>query len=153
MKCPLLSPLTLFSLISTFCGVDRATPTFSCCFLCIPLKKFTSDSSLSVYLKCVSHKKHMLGSCFFLRIYLFTHERPREREAEAQAEREAGSLQEPDAGLDPRTPRVTPWAKGRCSTAELPRCPGSCFYIHSGQFVPFTFSVTIDMLGFILLSW
>ena len=31
-------------------------------------------------------------------------ERQREREAETQAEGEAGSMQGPDAGLDPRTP-------------------------------------------------
>ena len=38
---------------------------------------------------------------FFLRFYLFIHEKYREREAEIQAEGEAGSLR----GLDPRTPQ------------------------------------------------
>ena len=42
---------------------------------------------------------------FFLRFYLFIHERHRERKAETQAEGgEPGSIQEPDAGLDPRSP-------------------------------------------------
>ena len=34
--------------------------------------------------------------------------RDTQREAETQAEGEAGSLQEPDAGLDPRTPESRP---------------------------------------------
>ena len=34
--------------------------------------------------------------------------RDREREAETQAEGEAGSMQEPDAGLDPGTPGSRP---------------------------------------------
>ena len=37
---------------------------------------------------------------FFFKI-LFIYERHREREAETQAEGEAGSMQEPDVGLDP----------------------------------------------------
>ena len=79
--------------------------------------------------------------CIFLSILLFyfilkilfiysweTHterksrEREREREAETQAEGEAGSMQ----GARGRTwswdPRITPWAEGRCSTTEPPRC-------------------------------
>ena len=55
--------------------------------------------------------------CF--KILLFIHER--HRDAEIQAEGEAGSCQEPDAGLDPRTLGITPWAEGRCSTAEPPK--------------------------------
>ena len=39
---------------------------------------------------------------FFLRFYLFIHERQREKEAETQAEGEAGSPQEPNVGLNPR---------------------------------------------------
>ena len=42
---------------------------------------------------------------FFLRFYLFIHERHREREAEIQAEGEAGSLQGAQCGLHPRSPR------------------------------------------------
>ena len=38
-------------------------------------------------------------------IYLFMRDTEREREAETQAEGEAGSMQEPDVGLDPRTAR------------------------------------------------
>ena len=36
----------------------------------------------------------------------------REREAQTQAEGEAGSTQEPDVGLDPRTPGSHPGPKG-----------------------------------------
>ena len=46
---------------------------------------------------------------FFLRFYLFINERQRE---ERQAEKEAGSMQEPDVGIDPRT-RIMPWAEDR----------------------------------------
>ena len=48
--------------------------------------------------------------------------RDTESEAETQAEGEAGSMQEPDSGLNPRTQDHT-WAKGRCSIAEPPRHP------------------------------
>ena len=37
----------------------------------------------------------------------------REREAETQAEGEAGPMQEPDVGLDPRTPGSRPEPEGR----------------------------------------
>ena len=48
--------------------------------------------------------------------------RDTEREAlETQEEGEAGSHEEPDVGLDPRTPVSCP--EGRRSTAEPPRCP------------------------------
>ena len=38
----------------------------------------------------------------------------REREAETQAEGEAGSMQEPDMGLDPGTPGSCPGPKAWC---------------------------------------
>ena len=46
---------------------------------------------------------------FFQRFYLFM--RDTEREAETQAKGEAGSMQEPDMGLDPRTPGSCPESK------------------------------------------
>ena len=51
-------------------------------------------------------------------------EREREREAETQAEGEAGSMQGALCGTRSRVSRVTPWAKGRCSTPEPPGLPG-----------------------------
>ena len=54
---------------------------------------------------------------FFLKIYLFMIDI--EREAETQEEREAGSMQEPDVGLDPRSPGSHPGlqaALNRCAT-------------------------------------
>ena len=42
---------------------------------------------------------------FFLRFYLFIH---RDRERKREAEGEAGSMQEPDAGLNPRSPGSHP---------------------------------------------
>ena len=44
-----------------------------------------------------------------------------EREAETQEEGEAGSMQEPDVGLDPGTPGPCPGAK---AGAKPPRHPG-----------------------------
>ena len=49
--------------------------------------------------------------------------RERERQAETQAEREAGSMQGAPCGTRSQYPRITPWAKGRCSTAEPPGHP------------------------------
>ena len=61
-------------------------------------------------------------------IYLFmrdthTHrerEREREREPETQAEGEAGSMQEPDAGLDPRTQGIGPEPKADAQPLSHP---------------------------------
>ena len=62
---------------------------------------------------------------FFLRFYLFIHERHTERESEAetQAEGEAGSMQGARHRTLARDSRTVPWAEGRCSTAEPPRRP------------------------------
>ena len=56
----------------------------------------------------------------YLLSYLFM--RDPEREAETQAEGETGSLRGPRRGTRFRDPGVTPWAEGRCSTAEPPWC-------------------------------
>ena len=47
----------------------------------------------------------------------------REKEAETQAEREANSMQGVQCGTPSRDSIFTPWAEGRCSTTEPPRCP------------------------------
>ena len=44
------------------------------------------------------------ANIFFLKDFIHLFIRDTQREAETQAEGEAGSLQEPDGGLDPRTP-------------------------------------------------
>ena len=62
----------------------------------------------------------------FFRFYLFIHKMHRERQRHRQREKQA-PCRGPDAGLDPRTPRVTPWAEGRCSTTEPPRRPSLWF--------------------------
>ena len=49
--------------------------------------------------------------------------RETERETETQAKGEAGSLQEPDAGLDPRSPGSHPGPKADAPPGEPPRCP------------------------------
>ena len=60
---------------------------------------------------------------FFLRFYLFIHERHREREAETQAEGEAGSITEPDVGLHPRTPGSRPELKTDAGLLSHPAAP------------------------------
>ena len=59
-----------------------------------------------------------LKNIFF--IYLF---REKEREAETQAEGKAGSMQEPEVGLDPESPGSHPRlqaAPNRCATRAAP---------------------------------
>ena len=63
------------------------------------LKSFNSQKHL--FLKYISHHSFLLN-ILFKKIYLFIHERHREREVETQAEGEAGPWGEPDVGLDPR---------------------------------------------------
>ena len=46
-----------------------------------------------------------------------------QREAETQAEREAGSMQEPDAGLDPGTLGSHPGPKGGAQPLSHPGIP------------------------------
>ena len=43
-------------------------------------------------------RRTIQNKVFFLRFYLFTHERQKEREAEIRAEGEAGSIQEAQCG-------------------------------------------------------
>ena len=64
------------------------------------------------------------ANIFFLKDFIHLFIRDTQREAETQAEGEAGSLQEPDGGLDPRTPGSWPKPKAdRCSTTEPPGRP------------------------------
>ena len=70
-----------------------------------PLKQFACFRITSFFLYS--------GFFFFLRFYLFIHERHREKEAERhRAEGEAGSMRGAQCGTDPLAPRQTPnhWA-------------------------------------------
>ena len=51
----------------------------------------------------------------------------RERGAETQAEGKAGSLGEPDVGLDPRTPGSHSKPKAAAQPLSHPGAPGTCF--------------------------
>ena len=64
-------------------------------------------------------QKHLFKKKDFIYLYM----RDTEREAETQAEGEAGSLRGARRRTPSPDPRVTPWARGRRSTAELPRRP------------------------------
>ena len=59
---------------------------------------------------------------FFLRLYLFIHERHR-REAETQAEEKQAPCREPDAGLYPRTPESWPEQKADAQPLNHPGAP------------------------------
>ena len=65
---------------------------------------------------------------FFLRFYLFIHDRHREREAETQAEREAGSMhREPNVGFDPGSSRSHPGPKAGAKPLRHPGIPRCLF--------------------------
>ena len=51
------------------------------------------------------------------------HREETEREAEAQAEGEAGSMQEPNVGLDPGSPGSHPGMKAGAKPLSHPGCP------------------------------
>ena len=57
--------------------------------------------------------------------------RDTERDTETQAEGEAGSMKGAQCGTQSRDCRITPWAKGRLSTAEPPRRPNRYCFIGS----------------------
>ena len=68
---------------------------------------------------------------FLKKIYLFIHERHRERKAEPETEPEgeAGSMQGAWCGTPSQDHGIMPWAEGRCSTTEPPRhSPVPLFY-------------------------
>ena len=66
---------------------------------------------------------------FFLRFYLFIHERhthaERERETETQAEGEAGVTQGARRGTQSQVSRIRPWAEGGAKPLSHPGCPSS----------------------------
>ena len=83
---------------------------------------YPRNHSLNLYTK-------ELHRSFFLRFYLFIHQRHTERGRDT-AEGEADSPQEARwCRTWSRTPGIMPWDKGRCSTAELPRHPMNCIYL------------------------
>ena len=59
----------------------------------------------------------------FLSVYLFIHERHREREAETYAEREAGSMQWAWCGTQSQVSRIPPWAEGGANLLSHGGCP------------------------------
>ena len=68
----------------------------------------------------------MTFAFFFLRFYLFIHERHRERKRERQRHRQRekqAPCREPDVGLDPRTPRSCPEPKADAQPLSHPGVP------------------------------
>ena len=69
---------------------------------------------------------------FFLRFYSWETERGQGEET--QAEGEAGFMQEVRCGTQSWDLGITPWAKGKCSTAEPPRRPNNSSFRISSVF-------------------
>ena len=69
------------------------------------------------------HTVHKLGDFFFfLRFYLFTHERHRERQRHGQKDKQA-PCREPNVGLDPRTPGSEPEPRADVHPLSHPGIP------------------------------
>ena len=66
-----------------------------------------TSTHLEILIEILSRKAAEYIRTFFLRFYLFIHERHRERQIYRQREKQA-PCREPDAGLDPRTPGSWP---------------------------------------------
>ena len=82
--------------------------------------KFFSLVSISGKQLVSEAESPLLFSFFSLRfVFIYSWETHTEREAE----REAGSPQGSQCGTRSQDSRITPWAEGRCSTAEPPRHP------------------------------
>ena len=78
----------------------------------------------------------MIGKkCLFVYLFIyfkdFIHKflRDTEREAETQAEGEAGSMQEPDMGLDPRTPGSHTRLQAGAQPLSHRGCPTAALFI------------------------
>src|SRR3712207_3908165 len=68
MYCPSLSFFICFALKSTLSDISVATPAFFCSLLAwsIVLHPFTLSLCLSLGLRCVSWRQHIVGSCSFI---------------------------------------------------------------------------------------
>ena len=75
----------------------------------------------------------MLELFFSLRFYLFMRDTERERQRHRQREKQA-PCEEPDAGLDPRTPGSGPELKSNAQPLSHPGVPVSPLIIFSGAF-------------------
>ena len=86
------------------------------------------QSLMSPFCQCLSFKMlypSLLPVYLFVYLFLkilFIYSWETYRDAETQAEEKQAPRREPDVELDPTT-GIIPWAKGRCPTAEPPRCP------------------------------
>ena len=72
----------------------------------------------------------MLFISFFLRFYLFIHERQEERERQRQRQRQRekqAPCREPDVGLNPGSPGTWPRSKGGAKPLRHPGIPVFCF--------------------------
>ena len=96
----------------------------------------------------VGNNIEKIGTCiciktehfFFLRLYLFIHERHTERQT--QAEGEGGSPEGAPCRAPSQDPGITTWAKGRRSTTEPPRYPRTKHFCTTNYTLKITVPVT-----------
>ena len=92
-----------------------ALPPYTSLLGSCPLRKVGGHSVVALGLAVTT------GSlCIFKILFMRDTERQRSRQREKQA-----PFREPD-GLE--DPRITPWAEGKCQTAETPRDPRLCIF-------------------------
>ena len=95
-------------------------------------RPLTFNLPVSIGLTWASCWQHTDGSCFFNNIFIFESMRERERERGRKLGRERSMLRTRSTIWDSiPDSRITPWVKGRGSTPEPPRHPGSCFLSYS----------------------
>ena len=88
----------------------------------------TFNLLVSISLMWASCRQHTDGSCFFNNDFIYERERERGRKLGRERSRLPTRSRICDSIPDSR---ITPWFKGRGSTPEPPRHPGSCFLSHS----------------------
>ena len=83
-------------------------------------------------LRWASCRQHTDGSCFFNNDFIYFFIRDTQRSRGRKLGRERSRLPTRSRIWDSiPDSRITPWVKGRGSTPEPPRHPGSCFLSHS----------------------
>ena len=108
--------------------------TFSVCLQYISTKVWESDQNWNIdstiFTRCVSFCQLLnlseLKCYFFLRFYLFIHERHTKRQRHRQREKQA-PCREPDTGLDPRSPGSRPGLKTGAKPSSHPGIPIKCY--------------------------
>ena len=120
-------PVSLSLLVHNLLGASQAKSETSSCIQRAGRGQISEGNvhRRLVFSDCkTSRSSHPAGkSFFFLRFYLFIHERHTEREAETQAEGKLAPCREPDIGPDPGTPGSRPGLKAGTKPLSHPGIP------------------------------